>query len=151
MTTTVTDISQNAFGQALYMYQATVTVSYDYRGTHTPLREQQSELQTYEQTYNSKSDSWSYVNRSHDGSGLTRRLRHCRLFHAEHRHILGAKNTAVNTAHQQARTAMLQMIQDLHSAVSLPALSDVNHVPLVNPAPNTAAPGISFQLWSTGP
>ena len=65
--------------------------------------------------------------------------------------ILGAKNTAVNTAHQQARTAMLQMIQDLHSAVSLPALSDVNHVPLVNPAPNTAAPGISFQLWSTGP
>ena len=35
--------------------------------------------------------------------------------------ILGAKNTAVNTAHQQARTAMLQMIQDLHSAVSLPA------------------------------
>ena len=65
--------------------------------------------------------------------------------------ILGAKNTAVNTAHQQARTAMLQMIQDLHSAVSLPALSDVNHVPLVNPAPNTAAPGISFQLWSSGP
>ena len=65
--------------------------------------------------------------------------------------ILGAKNTAVNTAHQQARTAMLQMIQDLHSAVSLPALSDVNHVPLVNPSPNTAAPGISFQLWSSGP
>jgi hypothetical protein len=65
--------------------------------------------------------------------------------------ILGAKNTAVNTAHQQARTAMLQMVQDLHSAVSLPALTDVNHVPLVNPAPNTAAPGISFQLWSAGP
>lgn len=65
--------------------------------------------------------------------------------------ILGAKNTAVNTAHQQARTAMLQMIQDLHSAVSLPALTDVNGAPLVNPAPNTAAPGISFQLWSAGP
>jgi hypothetical protein len=65
--------------------------------------------------------------------------------------ILGAKNTAVNTAHQQARTAMLQMIQDLHSAVSLPALIDVNGAPLVNPAPNTAAPGISFQLWSAGP
>jgi Tfp pilus assembly protein PilV len=65
--------------------------------------------------------------------------------------ILGAKNTAVNTAHQQARTAMLQMIQDLHSAVSLPALIDVNGTALVNPAPNTAAPGISFQLWSGGP
>ena len=39
MTTTVTDISQNAFGQALYMYQATVTVSYVYRGrTYTASR-----------------------------------------------------------------------------------------------------------------
>jgi hypothetical protein len=65
--------------------------------------------------------------------------------------ILGAKNTAVNTAHQQARVAMLQLIQDLHSCVSLPALCDVNSVPLVNPAPNTAAPGISFQLWAGGP
>jgi hypothetical protein len=65
--------------------------------------------------------------------------------------ILGAKNTAVNTAHQQARTAMLQMIQDLHSAVSLPALSDVNRAPIPNPSPNTAAPGIMFQLWSAGP
>ncbi len=65
--------------------------------------------------------------------------------------ILGAKNTAVNSAHQQARTAMLQMIQDLHSAISLPALTDVNGANLINPAPNTAAPGISFQLWSAGP
>jgi prepilin-type N-terminal cleavage/methylation domain-containing protein len=65
--------------------------------------------------------------------------------------ILGAKNTAVNSAHQQARTAMLQMVQDLHSAVSLPALTDVNHAFLANPAPNTAAPGIAFQLWSAGP
>ncbi len=65
--------------------------------------------------------------------------------------ILGAKNTAVNTAHQQARTAMLQMVQDLHSAISLPALTDENGVPLVNPAPNTPAAGISFQLWSAGP
>jgi hypothetical protein len=65
--------------------------------------------------------------------------------------VLGAKNTAVNTAHQQARTAMLQMIQDLHSAVSLPTLIDINGAALVNPAPNTGAPGISFQLWSAGP
>ena len=27
--------------------------------------------------------------------------------------ILGAKNTAINTAHQQARMAMLEMVQDL--------------------------------------
>ena len=27
--------------------------------------------------------------------------------------ILGAKNSAVNTAHQQARVAMLQLVQDL--------------------------------------
>ncbi len=65
--------------------------------------------------------------------------------------ILGAKNTAVNTAHQQARVAMLQMVQDLHAAISLPALTDANSVPLTNPAPNTAAPGISFQLWAGGP
>ncbi len=65
--------------------------------------------------------------------------------------ILGAKNTAVNTAHQQARIAMLQMIQDLHSAVSLPALTDANSVPINNPTPNTAAAGISFQLWAAGP
>jgi type II secretory pathway pseudopilin PulG len=65
--------------------------------------------------------------------------------------ILGAKNSAVNTAHQQARTAMLQMVQDLHSAISLPALTNENGVALDNPAPNTKAAGISFQLWSAGP
>lgn len=65
--------------------------------------------------------------------------------------ILGAKNTAVNTAHQQARIAMLQMVQDLHSAVSLPALTDANAVPLPSPPPNTPAAGISFQLWAGGP
>ena len=32
--------------------------------------------------------------------------------------ILGAKNAAINTAHQQARAAMVRMQQDLHSAVS---------------------------------
>jgi len=56
--------------------------------------------------------------------------------------ILGAKNTAVNTAHQQARVAMLEMIQDLHSSVSLPLLMDVS---------GTQAGGISFQQWSMGP
>lgn len=56
--------------------------------------------------------------------------------------ILGAKNTAVNTAHQQARVAMLQMVGDLHSAVSLPLLTGV--------VGNTAS-GITFQQWGAVP
>jgi prepilin-type N-terminal cleavage/methylation domain-containing protein len=65
--------------------------------------------------------------------------------------ILGAKNSAVNTAHEQARVAMLQLVQNLHSAVSLPALADSNGVMLNNPGAGTTAAGISFQLWSGGP
>ena len=56
--------------------------------------------------------------------------------------ILGAKNTATNTAHQQARVAMLEMIQDLHSSVSLPQLLNVS---------GTKAAGISFQQWGSAP
>ena len=62
--------------------------------------------------------------------------------------ILGAKNAAVNTAHQQARTAMLQMKQDLHSTISLPQLVDANGSVVAGGGP---AAGISFQLWSIGP
>lgn len=62
--------------------------------------------------------------------------------------ILGAKNTAVNTAHQQARTAMLQMVQDLHSAISLPYLVDASKAVVSGQGP---AAGISFQLFSGGP
>jgi len=74
--------------------------------------------------------------------------------------ILAAKNVAVNTAHQQARTAMLQMVQDLHSSVSLPQLVDINGSPSPTPDPNatptptatpTPAPGIAFQLFASGP
>ena len=54
--------------------------------------------------------------------------------------ILGAKNTATNTAHQQARVAMIEMIQDLHSAVSLPALTGVI---------GGQGSGISFQQWGS--
>jgi Tfp pilus assembly protein PilE len=64
--------------------------------------------------------------------------------------ILGAKNTATNTAHQQARVAMLEMIQHLHSAVSLPQMTDAGGVPYPSPAP-ASAEGISFQQWSMGP
>jgi prepilin-type N-terminal cleavage/methylation domain-containing protein len=68
--------------------------------------------------------------------------------------ILGAKNTAINTAHQQARMAMLEMVQDLHSAISLPQLIDQNGAPLPTPSPGASPPaaqGVSFQLWSQGP
>jgi hypothetical protein len=54
--------------------------------------------------------------------------------------VLGAKNTATNTAHQQARVAMIEMIQDLHSAVSMPALTGLV---------GNQASGISFQQWGS--
>ena len=56
--------------------------------------------------------------------------------------VLGAKNAAVNTAHQQARVAMIEMLQDLHSSVSLPQLINVS---------GTQAAGISFQQWGAAP
>lgn len=62
--------------------------------------------------------------------------------------ILGAKNTALNTAHQQARTAMVQMLQDLHSSVSLPSLVDASGHTVSGAGP---AAGIAFQQWSSGP
>ena len=62
--------------------------------------------------------------------------------------ILGAKNTAINTAHQQARTAMVQMLGDLHSAVSIPYLVDVDGNQVAGAGP---AAGIAFQEWSSGP
>jgi hypothetical protein len=62
--------------------------------------------------------------------------------------ILGAKNTAMNTAHQQARTAMVQMLKDLHSAISVPSLADANGNAISGPGP---AAGITFQEWSSGP
>jgi type II secretory pathway pseudopilin PulG len=67
--------------------------------------------------------------------------------------VLGAKNTAVNTAHQQARIAMLQMVQDLRSAVSLPQLVNTDGItPWPSPSPGASpspAPGIAFQQWGS--
>jgi type II secretory pathway pseudopilin PulG len=62
--------------------------------------------------------------------------------------ILGAKNSAVNTAHQQARMAMVAMLQDLHLAISLPYLVDPNGGRVFGAGP---AAGIAFQQWSCGP
>jgi len=56
--------------------------------------------------------------------------------------VLGAKNAAVNTAHQQARVAMIEMLQDLHASVSLPQLMNIS---------GTQAAGISFQQWGSAP
>ncbi len=64
--------------------------------------------------------------------------------------VLGAKNTAVNFSHQQARIAMMDMIQNLHSSVSLPALANASGTPYPSPAPANAE-GIAFQKWSSGP
>ena len=62
--------------------------------------------------------------------------------------VLGAKNVAMNTAHQQARTAMIQMLQDLHSAISLPYLVDTNGNQVTGSGP---AAGVGFQELSSGP
>jgi hypothetical protein len=64
--------------------------------------------------------------------------------------ILFTKNTAVNVAHQQARVAVLTMESDLHGAISIPQLVDVNQIPLPSGSTSPAA-GISFQLFSEGP
>jgi hypothetical protein len=62
--------------------------------------------------------------------------------------VLGAKNVAMNNSHQQARTAMIQMLQDLHSAVSLPYLVNADGTTASQTLP---ASGISFQELSSGP
>jgi len=60
--------------------------------------------------------------------------------------ILGAKNTATNTAHQQARVAMLRMVEDIHSAVSLPRLQGIG-----GSSGSQTGSGISFQKWGAAP
>jgi Tfp pilus assembly protein PilX len=62
--------------------------------------------------------------------------------------ILFAKNTAINMAHQQARVAVLQMEQDLHSTVSIPQLVDASKNAVSGNGP---AAGISCQLYAKGP
>lgn len=68
--------------------------------------------------------------------------------------VLYAKNTAVNAAHQQARSGIDQMLANIHSSVSIPELVDTNLSPVAeldgsgNP---TSAAGISFQTFNAGP
>lgn len=67
--------------------------------------------------------------------------------------ILYAKNTAVNPAHQQARTGVDQMLTNLHSSVSIPQLTNANLQPVpeldASGQPLPAA-GISFQTFNAG-
>jgi prepilin-type N-terminal cleavage/methylation domain-containing protein len=67
---------------------------------------------------------------------------------------LYAKNTAVNSAHQQARSGVDQMLARLHSSVSIPQLVDANLQPVAEIGADgkpAAAAGISFQIFNAGP
>lgn len=68
--------------------------------------------------------------------------------------VLYAKNTAVNSAHQQARSGIDQMLFNLHSSVSIPQLVDASLNAAseldTNGSPIPRA-GISFQTFNAGP
>jgi type II secretory pathway pseudopilin PulG len=57
--------------------------------------------------------------------------------------LLFTKNTAMNVSHEEARVALIQLEQDLHSAVSLPELTDSNANMIAGQGP---AAGVEFQV-----
>lgn len=63
---------------------------------------------------------------------------------------LYAKNTAVNAAHQQARSGVDQMLHMVHGSVSIPQLVDTTLAPIPAPGIGPAA-GITFQRFEAGP
>ena len=63
---------------------------------------------------------------------------------------LYAKNTAVNAAHQQARSGVDQMLHNIHGSVSIPQLVDTNLGSIPAPGVGPAA-GITFQRFEAGP
>ena len=68
--------------------------------------------------------------------------------------VLYAKNTAVNSAHQQARAGVDQMLTNLHGSVSIPQLTDANLNPVSEVDSNgqpVPAAGISIQTFNAGP
>jgi hypothetical protein len=79
--------------------------------------------------------------------------------------LLFAKNTAVNVAHEEARGGVNRMVRDIHAAVSVPELRnlDITTSPISLPTPSTSptpisgnatAPmfaAVSFQNVSNGP
>jgi hypothetical protein len=79
--------------------------------------------------------------------------------------LLFAKNTAVNIAHEEARGGVNRLVRDIHAAVSVPELRNLDSttspitLPTPNPSPtpiagNATAPmfaAVSFQNVSNGP
>src|SRR5437870_7748887 len=77
--------------------------------------------------------------------------------------ILYAKNTAVNSAHEEAREGINRLTRDIHASVSVPQLRDSTHdggyttggsFPVVSSAPVGGVPptaaGVSFQNIAPG-
>lgn len=62
--------------------------------------------------------------------------------------VLAAKNTAINATHQETRIARLNMLQDIHSSVSAPYLTDATGAPYNTPPTSGFAEGIAFQKWA---
>jgi hypothetical protein len=56
--------------------------------------------------------------------------------------LLYTKNTAMNVSHEEARLALLQLVTDIHAAVSAPSLTDSNGNMI---SATTASPGVEFQ------
>lgn len=71
--------------------------------------------------------------------------------------VLFSKNVAVNTAHQEARDGINRLTRDIHAAVSIPQLRDLNFnvvpsEPAVSSSPTPVrAAGVSFQNIASGP
>lgn len=72
---------------------------------------------------------------------------------------LSAKNTAVNSAHEEARQGILRLTRDLHASVSVPQLRDtslavISSTPSPSASPGATPPtaaGVSFQNVAYGP
>jgi type II secretory pathway pseudopilin PulG len=60
--------------------------------------------------------------------------------------LLFTKNSAMNVSHEEARMALLQFQQDLHSAVSLPELTDSNANIYTSGTFTGPAAGVEFQV-----
>ena len=71
---------------------------------------------------------------------------------------LTAKNTAVNSAHEEARQGVLRLTRDVHASISVPQLRD-NRFAVISstPVPGSSTPiaptaaGVSFQNIASGP
>ncbi|MES2569828.1 MAG: hypothetical protein V4710_07190 [Verrucomicrobiota bacterium] len=62
--------------------------------------------------------------------------------------VLYAKNTAINSAHQQARIAVMKIEDNIHRCVSVPQLVDSNRATVTGNGP---AAGIAFHRFAGGP